>query len=242
MESNTPSTLSVGQADGRWMEGCSTVRVHLKIQGNERNVTLFNIDLSNNLDSTMSGRLEFFALAWNARESWELQYYLSGLLFNSSIVLNCCHKTFYLPRIVNFNTSLFNATPNGKEGSEARTASSLSLARVRPSAITNGTNKHSSTTGSSSSSTSSSHSKTQRSASTYHRQRRHSDFCESLFWRLRLTAGFPATFPEPSLIFFLWLVRKSPPLLLLLSRTFVLFLLIINSRVLMLNFYLLKLI
>uniref|UniRef100_A0A3P8NJR4 non-specific serine/threonine protein kinase n=1 Tax=Astatotilapia calliptera TaxID=8154 RepID=A0A3P8NJR4_ASTCA len=51
------------------------------------------------------------------------------------------------------------------DGSDARTASSLSLARVRP------------TTGSSSSSTSSSHSKTQRSASTYHRQRRHSDFC-----------------------------------------------------------------
>uniref|UniRef100_A0A673A8L2 MAP/microtubule affinity-regulating kinase 3 n=1 Tax=Sphaeramia orbicularis TaxID=375764 RepID=A0A673A8L2_9TELE len=60
---------------------------------------------------------------------------------------------------------------------DARTASSLSLARVRPSPITNGTNKHSSATGSSSSSTSSSHSKTQRSASTYHRQRRHSDFC-----------------------------------------------------------------
>uniref|UniRef100_A0A7N8X4G3 non-specific serine/threonine protein kinase n=1 Tax=Mastacembelus armatus TaxID=205130 RepID=A0A7N8X4G3_9TELE len=65
----------------------------------------------------------------------------------------------------------------GDDGSEARTASSLSLARVRPSPITNGTNKHSSATGSSSSSTSSSHSKTQRSASTYHRQRRHSDFC-----------------------------------------------------------------
>uniref|UniRef100_A0A7N6FDE4 non-specific serine/threonine protein kinase n=1 Tax=Anabas testudineus TaxID=64144 RepID=A0A7N6FDE4_ANATE len=65
----------------------------------------------------------------------------------------------------------------GEEGSDARTASSLSLARVRPSPIANGTNKHSSATGSSSSSTSSSHSKTQRSASTYHRQRRHSDFC-----------------------------------------------------------------
>ncbi|CAL8266987.1 unnamed protein product [Merluccius merluccius] len=59
---------------------------------------------------------------------------------------------------------------------ETRSASSLSLARVRPSPITNGTNKHSAT-GSSSSSSSSSHSKTQRSASTYHRQRRHSDFC-----------------------------------------------------------------
>ncbi|XP_016897372.1 MAP/microtubule affinity-regulating kinase 4 isoform X3 [Cynoglossus semilaevis] len=64
----------------------------------------------------------------------------------------------------------------GDEGSETRTASSLSLARVRPSPITNGTNKHSSATGSSSSSSSSSHSKTQRSSSTYHRQRRHSDF------------------------------------------------------------------
>ncbi|XP_006808677.1 MAP/microtubule affinity-regulating kinase 4 [Neolamprologus brichardi] len=64
----------------------------------------------------------------------------------------------------------------GDDGSDARSASSLSLARVRPSPITNGTNKHSSATGSSSS-TSSSHSKTQRSASTYHRQRRHSDFC-----------------------------------------------------------------
>ncbi|XP_029925452.1 MAP/microtubule affinity-regulating kinase 4 isoform X1 [Myripristis murdjan] len=62
------------------------------------------------------------------------------------------------------------------DGSETRSASSLSLARVRPSPITNGTNKHSSATGSSSSSSSSSHSKTQRSASTYHRQRRHSDF------------------------------------------------------------------
>lgn len=66
----------------------------------------------------------------------------------------------------------------GRKGDDgdSRTASSLSLARVRPSPITNGTNKHSSATGSSSSSTSSSHSKTQRSASTYHRQRRHSDF------------------------------------------------------------------
>uniref|UniRef100_A0A673L8M7 non-specific serine/threonine protein kinase n=1 Tax=Sinocyclocheilus rhinocerous TaxID=307959 RepID=A0A673L8M7_9TELE len=53
---------------------------------------------------------------------------------------------------------------------ESRSSSSLSLARV----------KHSSTSTSSSSSTSaSSHTKPQRSASTYHRQRRHSDFCES---------------------------------------------------------------
>uniref|UniRef100_A0A3P8YL45 non-specific serine/threonine protein kinase n=1 Tax=Esox lucius TaxID=8010 RepID=A0A3P8YL45_ESOLU len=62
------------------------------------------------------------------------------------------------------------------DGSESRSASTLSLARVRPNPITNGTNKHSSATAGPSSS-SSSHSKAQRSASTYHRQRRHSDFC-----------------------------------------------------------------
>ncbi|KAG7264734.1 hypothetical protein CRUP_025912 [Coryphaenoides rupestris] len=67
--------------------------------------------------------------------------------------------------------------PKDGTGTEKRSTSSLSLARVRPSQpVTNGTNKHSSATGSSSSSSSSSHSKTQRSASTYHRQRRHSDF------------------------------------------------------------------
>uniref|UniRef100_A0A8B9JUE3 non-specific serine/threonine protein kinase n=1 Tax=Astyanax mexicanus TaxID=7994 RepID=A0A8B9JUE3_ASTMX len=52
-----------------------------------------------------------------------------------------------------------------EDGSESRSSSSLSLARVRPSPITNGTTS------------TSTHSKTQRSASTYHRQRRHSDFC-----------------------------------------------------------------
>uniref|UniRef100_A0A3Q3F3W1 non-specific serine/threonine protein kinase n=1 Tax=Labrus bergylta TaxID=56723 RepID=A0A3Q3F3W1_9LABR len=61
------------------------------------------------------------------------------------------------------------------EVSESRTGSSLSLARVRPSAMTNGTSKH--TTSSSAATSSSSGHKTQRSASTYHRQRRHSDFC-----------------------------------------------------------------
>nr|XP_060640506.1 MAP/microtubule affinity-regulating kinase 4 isoform X2 [Anolis sagrei ordinatus] len=56
------------------------------------------------------------------------------------------------------------------EGGESRTGSSLSLARVRaPSEASNGTTK--------SSSSSSSHSKSQRGSSTYHRQRRHSDFC-----------------------------------------------------------------
>uniref|UniRef100_A0A8C5CFA3 non-specific serine/threonine protein kinase n=1 Tax=Gadus morhua TaxID=8049 RepID=A0A8C5CFA3_GADMO len=53
------------------------------------------------------------------------------------------------------------------EGGDSRSASCLSLSRVRPgSTITNGTSKHSS-----SSSTG------PRSASTYQRQRRHSDFC-----------------------------------------------------------------
>uniref|UniRef100_A0A8C1FHB3 non-specific serine/threonine protein kinase n=1 Tax=Cyprinus carpio carpio TaxID=630221 RepID=A0A8C1FHB3_CYPCA len=63
-----------------------------------------------------------------------------------------------------------------EDGIESRSSSSLSLARVRPSPITNGTSKHSSTS-SSSPTSASSHAKPQRSASTYHRQRRHSDFC-----------------------------------------------------------------
>ncbi|XP_066515318.1 MAP/microtubule affinity-regulating kinase 4 isoform X1 [Hoplias malabaricus] len=65
-----------------------------------------------------------------------------------------------------------------QDGTESRVSGSMTLPRVRPSPITNGTNKHStSVVAPSSSSSSSSHSKTQRSASTYHRQRRHSDFC-----------------------------------------------------------------
>lgn len=53
------------------------------------------------------------------------------------------------------------------EAGESRTGSSLSLARVRaPSETANGTGK------------ASSHGKSQRGATTYHRQRRHSDFCE----------------------------------------------------------------
>uniref|UniRef100_A0A673C444 non-specific serine/threonine protein kinase n=1 Tax=Sphaeramia orbicularis TaxID=375764 RepID=A0A673C444_9TELE len=52
------------------------------------------------------------------------------------------------------------------EVNESRSGSSLSLARVRTGAITNGTSKHSTSSSSSG-----------RSASTYHRQRRHSDFC-----------------------------------------------------------------
>ncbi|CAL8334580.1 unnamed protein product [Boreogadus saida] len=66
------------------------------------------------------------------------------------------------------------------EGGDSRSASCLSLSRVRPgSTITNGTSKHSSSssTGPAPSSSSSSAHKAQRSASTYQRQRRHSDFC-----------------------------------------------------------------
>ncbi|XP_076590684.1 MAP/microtubule affinity-regulating kinase 4 isoform X1 [Chaetodon auriga] len=63
------------------------------------------------------------------------------------------------------------------EGGESRSGSSLSLARVRASAITNGTSKHTTSSSSSAATSSSSGHKAQRSASTYHRQRRHSDFC-----------------------------------------------------------------
>ncbi|CAM2095257.1 MAP/microtubule affinity-regulating kinase 4 isoform X1 [Caretta caretta] len=63
-------------------------------------------------------------------------------------------------------TYLLLGRKNEVEGSESHTGSSLSLARVRaPSEVSNGTSK------------SSSHGKSQRSSSTYHRQRRHSDFC-----------------------------------------------------------------
>uniref|UniRef100_A0A8C7TCS5 non-specific serine/threonine protein kinase n=1 Tax=Oncorhynchus mykiss TaxID=8022 RepID=A0A8C7TCS5_ONCMY len=71
-------------------------------------------------------------------------------------------------------TYLLLGRMNEVEGSESRSTSSLSLARVRPSTVTNGTSKHST----SSTTSASSHSKTtQRSASTYHPRRRHSDFC-----------------------------------------------------------------
>ncbi|XP_037740368.1 MAP/microtubule affinity-regulating kinase 4 isoform X1 [Chelonia mydas] len=63
-------------------------------------------------------------------------------------------------------TYLLLGRKNEVEGSESHTGSSLSLARVRaPSEVSNGTSK------------SSSHGKSQRGSSTYHRQRRHSDFC-----------------------------------------------------------------
>ncbi|KAM8903694.1 MAP/microtubule affinity-regulating kinase 4 isoform 5-T6 [Spinachia spinachia] len=77
-------------------------------------------------------------------------------------------------------TYLLLGRKNETEGGESRSASSLSLARVRPSTITNGTSKPTATSSSSSSSAATSSStghKAQRSASTYHRQRRHSDFC-----------------------------------------------------------------
>ncbi|XP_069574409.1 MAP/microtubule affinity-regulating kinase 4 isoform X1 [Brachyistius frenatus] len=63
------------------------------------------------------------------------------------------------------------------EGTESRSASSLSLARVRAGTVANGTSKHSTSSSSSGAQSSSSGHKAQRSASTYHRQRRHSDFC-----------------------------------------------------------------
>ncbi|XP_072315930.1 MAP/microtubule affinity-regulating kinase 4 isoform X3 [Eucyclogobius newberryi] len=69
-------------------------------------------------------------------------------------------------------TYLLLARAGQKEGSESRSGSTLSLARSRT--IANGTSKPPSS--SSSSGTSSSSHKPQRSASTYQRQRRHSDF------------------------------------------------------------------
>ncbi|XP_033953159.1 MAP/microtubule affinity-regulating kinase 4 isoform X2 [Pseudochaenichthys georgianus] len=74
-------------------------------------------------------------------------------------------------------TYLLLGRKNDTDVSESRTASSLSLARVRPSTITNGTSKHTTPSSSAAPSSSSSAHKPQRSASTYHRQRRHSDFC-----------------------------------------------------------------
>lgn len=68
------------------------------------------------------------------------------------------------------------------ESSVSRSGSSLSLARVRPGAITNGTSKHTTSSSSSGAASSSSGHKAQRSASTYHRQRRHSDFCKAKYW------------------------------------------------------------
>ncbi|XP_042269462.1 MAP/microtubule affinity-regulating kinase 4 isoform X3 [Thunnus maccoyii] len=76
-------------------------------------------------------------------------------------------------------TYLLLGRKNEAESTESRTGSSLSLARVRPSAITNGTSKHSTSSSSSGAPSSSSGHKAQRSASTYHRQRRHSDFYEN---------------------------------------------------------------
>ncbi|KAM7398894.1 hypothetical protein PAMP_018199 [Pampus punctatissimus] len=74
-------------------------------------------------------------------------------------------------------TYLLLARKNEMEGSVSRSGSSLSLARVRPGTITNGTSKHSTSSSSSGAPSSSSGHKAQRSVSTYHRQRRHSDFC-----------------------------------------------------------------
>ncbi|XP_017291764.1 MAP/microtubule affinity-regulating kinase 4 isoform X1 [Kryptolebias marmoratus] len=74
-------------------------------------------------------------------------------------------------------TYLLLGRKNEVEGTESRSGSNLSLARVRPGTISNGTSKHSTSSSSSGAPSSSSGHKPQRSASTYHRQRRHSDFC-----------------------------------------------------------------
>nr|XP_046245898.1 MAP/microtubule affinity-regulating kinase 4 isoform X3 [Scatophagus argus] len=74
-------------------------------------------------------------------------------------------------------TYLLLGRKNEVGGSDSRSGSSLSLARVRPGTITNGTSKHTTSSSSSAAPSSSSGHKAQRSASTYHRQRRHSDFC-----------------------------------------------------------------
>ncbi|XP_051934057.1 MAP/microtubule affinity-regulating kinase 4 isoform X4 [Hippocampus zosterae] len=72
-------------------------------------------------------------------------------------------------------TYLLLARKNEAESTVSRSGSSLSLARVRPGTIVNGTSKHS--TSSAAAASSSSAYKPQRSVSTYQRQRRHSDFC-----------------------------------------------------------------
>ncbi|GLD48091.1 MAP/microtubule affinity-regulating kinase 4-like isoform X1, partial [Lates japonicus] len=74
-------------------------------------------------------------------------------------------------------TYLLLGRKNEIDGNESRSGSTLSLARVRPGTISNGTSKHSTSSSSSGAPSSSSGHKAQRSASTYHRQRRHSDFC-----------------------------------------------------------------
>uniref|UniRef100_A0A674MNG4 non-specific serine/threonine protein kinase n=1 Tax=Takifugu rubripes TaxID=31033 RepID=A0A674MNG4_TAKRU len=74
-------------------------------------------------------------------------------------------------------TYLLLGRKNDTENVVTRSSSSLSLARVRPGTVTNGTSKHASSSSSSGAASSSAGPKAQRSASTYHRQRRHSDFC-----------------------------------------------------------------
>ncbi|XP_028274889.1 MAP/microtubule affinity-regulating kinase 4 isoform X3 [Parambassis ranga] len=74
-------------------------------------------------------------------------------------------------------TYLLLGRKNETDGTDSRSGSTLSLARIRPGTISNGTSKHSTSSSSSGAQSSSSGAKAQRSASTYHRQRRHSDFC-----------------------------------------------------------------
>lgn len=101
---------------------------------------------------------------------------------------NVCVETLNNTRMVNvesqpittadINILSFVLCVSQTENVVTRSSSSLSLARVRPGTVTNGTSKHGSSSSSSGAASSSAGPKAQRSASTYHRQRRHSDFCK----------------------------------------------------------------
>lgn len=113
-----------------------------------------------------------------------------GWLFFIISKSNLCSETLNNTSIIHVNTPINNPIVNIQsldsvcvivaqtENVVTRSSSSLSLARVRPGTVTNGTSKHASSSSSSGAASSSAGPKAQRSASTYHRQRRHSDFCE----------------------------------------------------------------
>lgn len=113
-----------------------------------------------------------------------------GCLFFIISESSLCSETLINMSIIHVNRPVNNPIMNIQslgsvclivaqtENVVTRSSSSLSLARVRPGAVTNGTSKHASSSSSSGAASSSAGPKAQRSASTYHRQRRHSDFCE----------------------------------------------------------------
>lgn len=106
-----------------------------------------------------------------------------GRLF---FIISKSKKTLNNMSIIHVNNPIMNIQSLGSvclivaqtENVVTRSSSSLSLARVRPGTVTNGTSKHASSSSSSGAASSSAGPKAQRSASTYHRQRRHSDFCK----------------------------------------------------------------